>query len=110
MKVTTQMMAALMLCLAAMASWGEPVWIDVRSAQEYAQGHKQGALLMPHGEIEAAIAATDIAKDDTIYLYCRSGRRAGVALQKLEALGYTQVENLGGLQEALRKAGECDDC
>ena len=87
-------------CLAGMA-WADPVWIDVRSEAEFQQQHKPGALLMPHGEIAQRITAAGIEKDAEVYLYCRSGKRAGIAKQALEQLGYSKVINVGGLEDAL---------
>jgi phage shock protein E len=45
-------------------------------------------------------------KDAQIYLYCRSGRRSGIALEALQEAGYRNAVNIGGLQEAGRKAQE----
>lgn len=80
---------------------GGAVWIDVRTPQEYAQGHKEGAYDIPHTEIGARIGELKLAKDAEINLYCRSGRRASIALNTLESMGYTRVNNIGGLNDAL---------
>lgn len=90
-----------------------PVYIDVRSAAEYQQGHIEGALLMPHDRIAKLIAKADLAKDTDIILYCRSGRRAGIAEETLRALGYTNITNAGGYEEVAAElesaetSGEC---
>ena len=78
------------------------VWIDVRSAEEFSEGHLSGAILIPHDQIEAGIARLDLAPDTPIYLYCRSGRRAGMARDRLHALNYSAVINVGGLEDARR--------
>lgn len=78
----------------------EGVWIDVRSASEYARGHVAGATLIPHDNIEAGVEELQLEKDTPILLYCRSGNRSGKAQKRLEALGYTNVTNLGGLEDA----------
>lgn len=101
-----KVISAILLWAMTMLAWAEPIWIDVRSDAEYQQGHKQGALLMPHDAIAELIEETGIDRDAEIYLYCRSGRRAEQAKAVLQNLGYTQVTNLGGLQDALDKAGE----
>ena len=45
-------------------------------------------------------------KDAPVYLYCRSGRRSGIAMDALQEAGYRNAVNIGGLQEAGRKARE----
>ncbi|WP_420841849.1 rhodanese-like domain-containing protein [Eikenella glucosivorans] len=82
----------------------QAVWIDVRSPEEYAQGHIQGAHNLPHDQIGRQIAAVVPDKHTPIQLYCRSGRRAESAKQVLESMGYTRVQNRGGY-EALKQAG-----
>ena len=84
----------------------EIFWIDVRSADEYQQTHVEGATNIPHDVIAQHIGDVTGDKNATIYLYCRSGQRAGVAKATLEAAGYTQVINLGGLQDAQRTASD----
>ncbi|WP_317932489.1 rhodanese-like domain-containing protein [Halioxenophilus sp. WMMB6] len=76
------------------------VWLDVRTAQEFADGHVDGALNIPHTEVSAQAASALPDKEAPIYVYCRSGHRAGLAKASLEALGYTQVLNIGGLTDA----------
>ena len=81
--------------------------IDTRSPEEYAGGHLEGALLMPHGDIGGMIEAKVPDKSTPILLYCRSGHRAGMAKKTLAAMSYTNVENLGGIKaaaETLKKA------
>ncbi|WP_430462556.1 rhodanese-like domain-containing protein [Thalassolituus sp. LLYu03] len=79
----------------------EAVWIDVRTPQEYQSGHKEGAYNLPHNDIGESIGALNLSKDAEINLYCRSGKRAGMAKATLEALGYQHVTNIGGLNDAL---------
>lgn len=102
------------LCLlfslaAACSLWaGEAFWIDVRSAEEFAAEHVSPAVNIPHTEIAARIAEVTTDKDALIYLYCRSGRRSGLAKDALEQAGYTNVVNLGGLQDAQRAAARLE--
>jgi rhodanese-related sulfurtransferase len=70
--------------------------VDVRTPAEYLAGHIPGALLIPHDQI-AARAAELGAKDRPILLYCRTGRRTGVARAELTRLGYTAVYDMQGL-------------
>ena len=74
--------------------------IDNRSPAEYAQGHVEGALLIPYDAIEAGILKLPEEKNTPIYLYCGSGGRAEIARKNLEHRGYTRVINLGGMAEA----------
>lgn len=76
------------------------VLIDVRSKEEYDSGHIEGAFSMEYSVIQDHIEEITKNKMEKIYLYCRSGRRSGIALQALKALGYKDVINLGGLTEA----------
>jgi phage shock protein E len=99
-----------LLALAAPAWADEPFWIDVRSASEYADGHVEGAVLIPYTEISERIGEVTTDKDARIYLYCRSGRRSGVALQALEAAGYSNAVNAGGLEEARQTAVRLETC
>ena len=79
------------------------VWIDVRSADEYNQGHLTGAVNITHTQISDKIASIAPNKDQPIHLYCRSGNRANVALQELKKLGYTNVTNHGGYDDLVKQ-------
>jgi phage shock protein E len=85
---------------------GEALWIDVRSAGEYNSEHVSAAVNIPYTEISGRIGEVTGDKDALIYVYCRSGRRSGIALETLEEAGYTNVINLGGLQDAQARASE----
>lgn len=77
----------------------EGIWIDVRSPEEFNQGHLTNALNIPLKQINEKIAAVASDKSAPINLYCRSGRRAAAAMDELIKLGYTNVTNRGGYQE-----------
>lgn len=70
--------------------------LDVRTAEEHAEGHIPGALLMPYDEIPLRFAERDKARP--LVVYCRSGRRSAIAAESLRKLGYTRVYDLGGLE------------
>ena len=55
--------------------------LDVRTREEYDQGHIPGAILIPDTEIEAKAADLLPDKDQLILVYCRSGRRSKLAAQ-----------------------------
>ena len=70
--------------------------IDVRSPQEYEEGHIPNAILIELDKIEDIV---DIISDKNkkIYLYCRSGRRSQIAADIVNKLGYINVINIGGI-------------
>lgn len=74
--------------------------VDVRTPDEFAAGHLEGAINIPFEQISAEFAARGIAKDTQVVLYCRSGRRSGVANDALIADGYNNTYN-GGAYETL---------
>ena len=79
---------------------GEAVWIDVRTVGEYEQDHLEGAIRVPWDGIEKGVAELGLGKDTPIYLYCAVGGRAQKAKERLDALGFTTVTNVGGLAQA----------
>ena len=79
------------------------VLLDVRTPEEHKNGYLEGAVLLPLAELESKITKKIPAKNTPIYIYCRSGRRAGTAVEKLKAMGYTDLHNLGGLKDAREK-------
>ena len=79
------------------------VWIDVRTPEEFNEGHLQGAVNVPHDQIASQIARISPDKKAPVNLYCRSGRRAEAALEELKKLGYTNVTNHGGYQDLINK-------
>lgn len=70
--------------------------VDVREPSEYAESHVDGAVNIPLGDIIKRL--DEIPKDEEVIVYCRSGGRAGVALQGLSSMGYTNVTN--GINQA----------
>lgn len=95
------------LLLLSAASWaGDGHWVDVRTAGEFGAGHVAGAVNIPYEEIVERIGEAAPDKEATIYLYCRSGRRSGIALEALREAGYDNAVNIGGLEEARLKAAE----
>ena len=71
--------------------------LDVREKYEYDEGHIEGAMLLPLGEVEekAHLYLTD--KSQKILVYCRSGRRSKEACNILVKLGYTNIYEFGGI-------------
>lgn len=73
------------------------VLLDVRTQEEFDNGHIPGALLLPYDEIDKKAAQLLPEKEKEIIIYCRSGRRSAIAKDSLEALGYTNVKDFGGM-------------
>jgi rhodanese-related sulfurtransferase len=71
--------------------------VDTRTPQEYASGHIPGAVLIPYDEISKRL--NEIPKDKKVILYCRTGRRSGIALRTLQENGYTNAVNFGGIKD-----------
>jgi phage shock protein E len=80
------------------------VVLDVRSAEEFAAGHVPGAINVPHDALEAQLSALPQLKDHDVVVYCKSGRRAGLALEVLSRHGYTRLQHLAGDMDGWRAA------
>ena len=70
--------------------------LDVRTPEEFAQGHVPGAKNIPHDQLLNRIAELAAAKDKEIVLYCRSGRRSAMAADTLKANGFGKLLHLEG--------------
>ncbi len=75
--------------------------IDVRSQQEFAQGHLKKAVNVPHTQIEKLVKAVGKDKDRKVVVYCKSGRRAEEAKAALKKHGYTHIYNGMGYESLL---------
>ena len=71
--------------------------LDVRTREEYAQGHIEGAICVPNEEIDGEPPAELPDKSQLIFVYCRSGNRSKQAAAKLFGMGYTNVVEFGGI-------------
>jgi len=124
--------AALLLCLwlvpAALAGAAEPpapppdlsaedllarearhdpalVVLDVRTPAEFAEGHVPGAINVPHDEVAQRLDELAPLRDKDVVVYCKSGRRAGLALKVLGEHGYTRLAHLSGDMQGWTAAG-----
>ena len=88
----------------------EAVVIDVRTAGEFAEGHLPGAVHIDwfSPNFRAQVEALD--KSKTYLLYCRSGNRSGQAVRAMQQMGFSQVQNLGSLQQAAALQQKCKTC
>ena len=85
---------------------GKPtLLVDVRTVEEFAEGHFPGAINIPHEDIVQGIHARNVDKDQTVLLYCRSGNRSGQAEDRLQSAGFSGAKNVGGLNALLAATG-----
>lgn len=78
---------------------GDATLVDVRTQEEWDAGHAVPATWFPLTRLEEGELPDDLAKDEPIYVYCRTGNRAGQAAEILREAGYTDVTNIGGLAD-----------
>ena len=71
--------------------------LDVRTQEEYDQGHLPGAVVISHDEIAEKAEEVLTDKKQLILVYCRSGRRSKLAAETLAELGYTNIKEFGGI-------------
>lgn len=83
----------------------QTVLLDVRSSAEFQEGHLEGAELLDFNAGEVASAIPSLDPNAEYLLYCRSGSRAGQALDLMVAAGFTNVTNLGSLEQAADATG-----
>ena len=75
----------------------DAVILDVRTQEEFDEGHIRDAVLLPDYDV-AALAATVLPdKEQIILIYCRTGRRSENAARELIEMGYTRVYDFGGI-------------
>ena len=77
-----------------------PTIIDVRSREEFAAGHLEGAINLDYegGTLEAELGSLD--QDAAYIVYCQSGRRSALATTLMTEAGFTEVTDLGGIDAA----------
>jgi rhodanese-related sulfurtransferase len=74
--------------------------IDVRTPAEIAEGHLDGAININWEDIGFADEVSALDKDGVYVLYCRSGNRAGQAIDAMTSMGFTNLTNAGGVDAA----------
>lgn len=92
-----------LLALSCLGASAKTVLIDVRTADEFAAGHLDGALNIDHQVIAQRIGMAGVAKDDEVILYCRSGRRSALAAETLKGMGFKRLKDYGGIEDARKK-------
>lgn len=78
------------------------VLIDVRSPEEHRRDHIAGSVNLPLDGIAESVLKRFPSKESPMLLHCFSGARSDAAVAQLKELGYLQVHNLGGLEQARR--------
>ena len=73
--------------------------LDVRTPEEFAERHIEGAVLIPDYEIGEKAESILTDKEQLILVYCRSGRRSKNAANELATLGYTNIKEFGGIND-----------
>lgn len=71
--------------------------LDVRTIEEYNEGHIPNAICIPNETIDESVTEKLTDKNQLILIYCRSGNRSKQATEKLKNLGYTNLVEFGGI-------------
>jgi phage shock protein E len=83
----------------------DTVVIDVRTPAEFAEGHLDGALNIDVQSADFDAQVSELATDGDYVVYCRTGNRAGAAIDRMEGLGFENLVNAGGLEAASAATG-----
>lgn len=81
------------------------ILLDVRTAEEYQAGHLEGAGLLDFNGGDVAAAIPNLDPEAEYLIYCRSGNRSGQAIALMEEVGFTNLTNLGSLEQAASATG-----
>ena len=88
-----------------LAQKGAPI-IDVRTPGEFKKRHLEGAINLPVNEVADRISTVTTNKSAPILVHCQSGGRSATAKKKLDAIGYTNVIDLGSFKRARELTGK----
>lgn len=86
------------------------VYVDVRRPDEWEEARVPGAIHIPHTEMAARWHELEAYRDDEIVLYCRTGRRSGIAEEILAEKGFQNLRNGGGLSDLERQGVAVERC
>ena len=81
------------------------ILVDVRTPDEYADGHIEGALNIDWNGTQFQSDAGKLDKSKPVYVYCGVGARSARAMAAMQRLGFRELHNLGGGLMAWREAG-----
>jgi rhodanese-related sulfurtransferase len=90
---------------ARISSGSAPTILDVRTPEEFASGHIQGAFNVPLDQLPDRLASLKLLPGQEIVVHCQRGGRAKSAESILRQSGYTQVRDLSGHMEAWKGGG-----
>lgn len=88
-----------------LAMSAETVVIDVRTPEEFAAGHLEGAINIDVQSPSFDALVAQLPTDGDYVVYCRSGNRSASAIDRLDALGFTSLANAGGVDAASTATG-----
>lgn len=83
----------------------DTVILDVRTPEEYAQGHLKGAVNIDVTSADFATIISQLPTDGEYFLYCRSGNRSTQAIEIMKASGFTHLTNGGSVENASEVSG-----
>lgn len=84
----------------------ETILLDVRTPEEFAAGHVEGAINLDYYSPDFQEEILKLDRNATYEVYCRSGKRAGNAKTMMENSGFSHVTNIGGIEEASASTGK----
>jgi rhodanese-related sulfurtransferase len=85
---------------------GAGILLDVRTDQEFAEGHMKGAVQIDYSKPDFKNKIAELDKETPVYVYCRSGARSGGAAKIMKDMGFKEVYNLEGGILAWQRAGK----
>lgn len=100
-KVILTVLMTLGVQMNANAESKQVVVLDVRTIGEFSEGHVNGALNIDFYAPDFKAQVSKLDKSKTYKVYCRSGNRSGQSVNIMKELGFSKVENLGSLQQAM---------
>ena len=74
------------------------VLLDVRTLEEYREGHSPGSKNVPLQSLDKVTGFVN-NQDTPVFVYCHSGARSSQAVSALRRMGYTNIKNIGGINE-----------
>lgn len=77
----------------AAAAGDSVLYLDVRTPEEFRTGHVEGAVLLPYDQMSQRWQELAEWQDRPVVVYCRSGRRSGIAIDVLRANGFSRLTN-----------------
>jgi phage shock protein E len=83
----------------------DALFLDVRTAEEFAEGHVAGATLIPYDQLQTRWREIEAYRDRPVVVYCRTGRRSAIAVRVLQQQGFTKLYDGGGLTSVVARFG-----